>query len=359
MSLALRLAKKGEGTTSPNPLVGAVLVKRGKIIGKGYHKKAGLPHAEIEAFNDAAKKGNSLKGATLYVTLEPCCHTNKRTPPCVKAIIEKGISKVYVSMLDANPEVSGKGVKLLRRNGIEVKVGILEDKAKELNEAFTKYITTRKPFVILKLASTLDGKIAAYTGDSKWIGSTTQRKHAHLLRAKADGILVGIETALKDNPSLNVRLPNKKNMDPIPIVLDSKLRIPLDSNLLKIHKNVIIATSEKSKPKKIFQLRNQGATILYINKDKNGQLNLKELMRKLGKAEIMSVLIEGGSKVAASALKSKIVDKVVFFYAPKIVGAEGISMIGELGIASIKKSIEINRIKTKKIGDEIMIEGYL
>ena len=359
MSLALRLAKKGEGTTSPNPLVGAVLVKSGKIIGKGYHKKAGLAHAEVEAFNDAAKKKNSISGATLYVTLEPCCHTNKRTPPCTEAIIDKGISKVFVSMLDPNPEVAGNGVKFLRRNGLEVEVGLLSDIAKKQNEAFTTYITTRKPFVILKLASTLDGKIAAYTGDSKWIGSPTQRKYAHELRSKVDGIMVGIETVLKDNPSLNVRLANKTNMDPLPIVLDNKLRIPLDSNLLKIHEKIIIATSDKSKPRKVMELQNLGATILYIKKDKNGQLNLKELMRKLGKSEIMSVLIEGGSKVASSALKSKIVDKITFFYAPKIVGSEGISMIGELGIASIKKSIELKDIRIKKIKDEIMVEGYL
>ena len=359
MSLALRLAKKGEGTTSPNPLVGAVLVKRGKIVGQGFHKKAGFAHAEIAAFNDAAKKQNSIKGSTLYVTLEPCCHLKKRTPPCTEAIIEKGISKVFVSMLDPNPEVAGNGVKMLRKSGIEVEVGLLEEKARELNEAFAKYITTRKPFVILKLASTLDGKIAAYTGDSKWIGSPTQRKHAHELRAKVDGILVGIDTVLKDNPSLNVRLVNRADVDPIPIVLDSKLRIPLESNLLKIHENIIIATSEKTKTRKLQQLQNLGAKILYIKQDKNGQLNLNELMRKLGKAEIMSVLIEGGSKVAASALKSKIVDKLVFFYAPKIVGSDGISMIGELGIPTIKKSIEIKDIRTKKIKDEIVVEGYL
>jgi len=206
MSLALKLAKKAEGMTSPNPMVGAVVVKRGKIIGKGYHKKAGLPHAEIEAFSDAIKKKNSINGATLYVTLEPCCHEKKRTPPCVKAIIKNKISKVYIAMLDPNPEVSGNGVKLLRENGIEVEVGILEDKARVLNEAFTKYITTKKPFVILKLAATMDGKIAAYTGDSKWIGSPNQRTFAHQLRNKVDGIMVGIETVLKDNPSLNVRL---------------------------------------------------------------------------------------------------------------------------------------------------------
>ena len=359
MSIALRLAKKAEGKTSPNPLVGAVVVKRGKIIGQGYHKKAGLAHAEIEAFNDAAKKRNSLKGATLYVTLEPCCHTDKKTPPCVNTIIEKQISKVFVAMLDPNPKVSGNGIKMLRENGIEVEVGVLQDKAKELNEAFTKYITTGKPFVILKLAATLDGKIAAYTGDSKWIGSPAQRKHAHQLRSKVDGIMVGIETVLKDNPSLNVRLGKKTSKDPVPIVVDSKLRIPVESNLLSIHEHSIIATSSGSNSKKTEELKNLGARILHIKKDKNGNLNLKEVTKHLGKHGITSVLIEGGSKVAASALKNKIVDKVVFFYAPKIVGSEGISMIGELGISTIKKSLEIKEIKIKKIKDELMIEGYL
>ncbi|MEE8299295.1 MAG: bifunctional diaminohydroxyphosphoribosylaminopyrimidine deaminase/5-amino-6-(5-phosphoribosylamino)uracil reductase RibD [Thermodesulfobacteriota bacterium] len=358
MSLALKLAKKAEGMTSPNPLVGAVLVKHGKIIGQGYHKKAGLPHAEIEAFKNADKKRNSLKGATLYVTLEPCCHKDKRTPPCVNTIIEKQISKVFVAMLDPNPKVSGNGIKKLRKSAIEVEVGILEEKAKELNEAFSKYITTGKPFVILKLAATMDGKIAAYTGDSKWIGSPTQRKYAHQLRNKVDGVMVGIETVLKDNPSLNVRL-DKKTSYPVPIVLDSKLRIPIDSNLLSIHEHSIIATSSKSYPRKKEKLINLGATILHLKADKNGKLNLKELVKRLGKHGITSVLIEGGSKVAASALKSGIVDKVVFFYAPKIVGSEGISMIGELGISTIKKSLEIKDIKITKIKDEFMIEGYL
>ena len=358
MSLALRLAKKAQGMTSPNPLVGAVIVKRGKIIAQGYHRKAGLAHAEIEAFKDAVKKKNSVKGATLYVTLEPCCHKDKRTPPCVDAIIEKQISKVFVATLDPNPKVSGNGVKMLRKSGIEVEVGILEDRAKELNEAFSKYIATGRPFVILKLAATMDGKIAAYTGDSKWIGSHEQRKYAHRLRNNVDGIMVGIETVLKDNPSLNVRL-SKKNRDPIPIVLDSKLRIPLESTLLAIHERSIIVTSSGLKPRKSEKLENQGATILRIKKDKNGVLNLKELQKKLGKLELTSILIEGGSKVAASALKNGIVDKIVFFYAPKIVGSEGISMIGELGIPTIKKSLQLKKMKIKKFQNEIMVEGYL
>jgi diaminohydroxyphosphoribosylaminopyrimidine deaminase/5-amino-6-(5-phosphoribosylamino)uracil reductase len=358
MALALRLARKAQGMTSPNPMVGAVLVKKGKIIGQGYHKQAGLPHAEIEAFNDAAEKKKSITGATLYVTLEPCCHENKRTPPCVSAVIEKKISKVFVATLDPNPVVSGNGVSLLRNNGIEVEVGLLEEKARELNEAYTKYITSRKPFVILKLAATMDGKIASYTGDSKWIGSPNQRKYAHQLRNQTDAILVGIETVLKDNPSLNVRLA-RKTVDPTPVVLDSNLRIPLNSNLLQIHKNVIIATSDKNNSGKAEKLKKLGAKILKIKKDRNGRLNMNELIRKLGKIEIMSLLIEGGSRVAASALKSGVVDKVVFFYSPKIIGSEGISMIGELGIPSIKKSLEIKTIRITKIKDEIMVEGYL
>ncbi len=358
MSIALRLAKRAEGKTSPNPLVGAVVVKRGKIIGQGYHKKAGLAHAEIEAFNDAAKKKNSLKEATLYVTLEPCCHTEKRTPPCVNSIIEKQISKVYVAMLDPNPKVSGNGIKMLKEKGIEVEVGILEDKARELNEIFIKHITTGKPFVILKLAATMDGKIAAYTGDSKWIGSPAQRRYAHRLRNKVDGVMVGIETVLKDNPSLNVRLGKKTGKDPVPIVLDSELRTPVESNLLQVHERSIIAASVQ-KSRKQRKLENLGATVLHIKKDKSGHINLKELLKRLGKQGITSILIEGGGKVAASALKNKIVDKVVFFYAPKIVGSEGISMVGELGIPNIKKSLEIKNIKTRKIKDELMIEGYI
>lgn len=358
MAYAIKLAKKARGMTSPNPMVGAVLVRKGKIIGQGYHKKAGLPHAEIEAFNDASKNKNLIAGATLYVTLEPCCHDNKRTPPCIKAIIEEKISKVFVAMLDPNPVVSGKGVEMLRKNGIEVEVGLLEEKARELNEAFTKFITSRKPFVILKLAATLDGKIAAYTGDSKWIGSPTQRKHAHQLRNQVDAILVGIETVLKDNPNLNIRLA-RKTADPTPVVLDNNLRIPLNSNLLQIHDSCILATSDTKNKAKSDKLTSLGASILKIKKDRNGHLNMKELMRKLGKKEIMSLLIEGGSKVAASALKSGIVDKIVFFYSPKIIGSEGISMIGDLGVSSIKKSYKIKNIKVTKLKNEIMVEGYL
>lgn len=358
MSAALKLALKAQGMTSPNPLVGAVLVKSGEVIGKGYHKKAGLPHAEIEAFEDARKKKNKIAGSTLYVTLEPCCHTGKRTPPCVNSILEEKVSKVVVSSLDPNPKVSGKGVKKLRRDGIEVLTGVLEEKSREMNEAYIKYITIGLPFVVLKLAATLDGKIAAASGDSKWIGSETQRRHAHILRSRADAVVAGIDTVLTDNPSLNVRLTGK-HKDPVPIVLDSKLRIPLSSNLLRLHDKPIIATVRPVDKAKSEKLESLGAKIITVKKDKSGLTDMRELMRLLGELEFTSVLIEGGSTVAGHALKSGIVDKITFFYAPKILGSGGLSMVGDLNIERVKDSIEVRDMGVKKIGSEFMVEGYI
>ena len=244
MSIALKLAKRAEGMTSPNPLVGAVVVKNGEITGKGYHRKAGLPHAEIEAFKDAEKKGREIKGSTLYVSLEPCCHKDKRTPPCVDAIIERGVTKVVVGALDPNPKVSGKGVNALREKGIDTITGVLEHKSREINESFNKYITTGKPFVTMKLAATLDGKIATRTGDSKWIGSEKQREYAHRLRSQADAVMVGIGTVLTDNPRLNVRLGGKTVRQPVPVVLDPGLRTPPESSILTLHGSVFIVTGK-------------------------------------------------------------------------------------------------------------------
>ncbi len=359
MSIALSLAKRAEGMTSPNPHVGAVLVRDGEIIGKGYHKKAGLPHAEIEAFKDAERKHLRIKGATLYVSLEPCCHRDKRTPPCVDAIIEKGISRVVVGSLDPNPKVSGEGVEALRKKGIDVVTGVLEDKLREINEGFSKYIKTGTPFVTLKLAATLDGKIATGTGDSKWIGSEKQRAYAHRLRNRADAVMVGIETVLTDDPRLNVRLGKKAVRQPVPVVLDRKLRIPLKSNIFTIHESVIIATEKSPDRNKGQKLENAGAKVIEIGRNSDGLLDLKKLMSVLGNHEITSLLIEGGSKVAAQALKSGIVDKIVFFYAPRIIGADGLSMIGDLGISCVKDSLGIDRMKVKRFNGELMIEGYI
>ncbi|NIP29417.1 MAG: bifunctional diaminohydroxyphosphoribosylaminopyrimidine deaminase/5-amino-6-(5-phosphoribosylamino)uracil reductase RibD, partial [Candidatus Dadabacteria bacterium] len=347
MKKALKLAKLGEGNTSPNPMVGAVVVKKGEIIGRGYHRKAGLPHAEIEAFNDAVNKGHILKGSTLYVTLEPCCHLDKRTPPCTEAIMHEGIRKVFVGTLDPNPKVSGNGVDYLKGKGIKVESGILEEDCRNINEFFNSYIVNKIPFVVLKMASTIDGKIASKTGDSKWIGSPEQRKIAHELRSKVDGVLVGINTVLKDDPQLNVRISKKNITQPVPIVLDSKLRIPLNSNIFKIHdKSIIVTTSENRS--KVRKLENVGAVVLKVRSNKEGMISIKDLLRRLGKMEFSSILIEGGSQVGASFLKQKLVDKVNFFISPRIIGGDGISMIGDLNKVSIKDSIEIKNPNIKK-----------
>jgi diaminohydroxyphosphoribosylaminopyrimidine deaminase/5-amino-6-(5-phosphoribosylamino)uracil reductase len=359
MSLAVSLAKKAEGMTSPNPLVGALVVSKGKIIGKGYHKKAGLPHAEIEAFRDAEKKEKDLMGSTLYVTLEPCCHTEKKTPPCTGSIIEKGVREVIVGTLDPNPKVSGNGVKTLRHMGIEVRTGVLEEKARDLNESYNKYIATGTPFTTLKLAATLDGKIATHTGDSKWIGSEAQRKMAHRLRNKADAVMVGIETLLRDNPSLNVRLCKKSGRQPLPIVIDTKLRTPVRSNIFSVHERVFIVTGGNHDEVKRKRLESRGATIIEAEQKSHGLLDLMGLARKLGENELTSILIEGGGKTAAGALKSGIVDKVVFFYAPKLIGDDGVSMVGGLGISSVKNALSITDLRIKKFDDEFMIEGYI
>ena len=359
MSLAISLAKKAEGMTSPNPLVGAVLVKHGRIIGKGYHKRAGLPHAEVEAIFDAESKGKVVDGSTLYVTLEPCCHTDKRTPRCVDSIINKGISNVVVGTLDPNPKVSGNGIQLLRKEGVNVRVGVVEEACKLINEAFFKYIKFGIPFVTLKLACTLDGKIATMTGDAKWIGSESQRHLAHRLRKKVDAIMVGIETVLQDDPELTVRLGKKDTNQPIPIVLDSRLRIPIESRLLKAHKSPLIITTNKADQEKKGDLENMGSRVLILDSDKSGRIHLPALLQKLGEIEISSVLVEGGSKVAASVLSQRVVDKVVLFYTPKIIGAEGISMVGDLNIPKVKEALAIRGIKVKVFGEELMIEGYV
>lgn len=359
MKLALKLAKRAEGMTSPNPLVGAVLVKKDKIIGQGYHKRSGSAHAEIEAINHAKKKGQVVKGATLYVNLEPCCHDNKRTPPCTNAIIKSGISKVFVATYDQNPKVSGNGVSVLREAGIEVDVGLLEQKAKEVNKIFFKYITEKMPYVVLKLAATFDGKIATNSGDSKWIGSERQRKIAHQLRNKMDCILVGINTVIKDNPSLNVRIRKRHISQPVPVVLDSNLRISPDSNVLKIHKNCIVVTSLESSEKRKRVLEQAGAKVLYSEVNGLGKLNLRSTMKQLSDMEFTSVLIEGGSKVASSAINEGVVDKVVLFYSPILFGGDGVSMISDLAIKDVNKAIRLRDVSIKRYGDELMIEGNL
>ncbi|MFO8069024.1 MAG: bifunctional diaminohydroxyphosphoribosylaminopyrimidine deaminase/5-amino-6-(5-phosphoribosylamino)uracil reductase RibD, partial [Alkalibacterium sp.] len=315
MERALELAEKGRGFTSPNPMVGAVIVKDGRIIGEGYHEKVGEAHAEVNAIRSATE---SVEGATIYVTLEPCSHYGK-TPPCSDLIIEKKLEKVVVAATDPNPLVSGRGLERLRKAGIEVVEGILEEKSNRLNEIFNQYITTRTPFVLMKYAMSLDGKIATGTGDSKWISSEQSREHAHQLRGYLSGIMVGIGTVLKDDPLLTCRVPGYN--DPTRIVLDSQLRIPLESKILMDQDEAptLIITTKKAPISKIKQLKELGVEIMIVP-ERNGKVDLKKALVLLGQKGIDSILLEGGGTLNAAALEAGIVNKVNIYIAPKIIG---------------------------------------
>lgn len=352
MDIAIELAKKSIGRTSPNPVVGAVVVKNSKIAGKGYHKKAGFPHAEINALHDA---GRLAKGADLYVTLEPCNHFG-RTPPCTQAIIDSKIKRVFIGMKDPNPLVRGKGIEKLKKNNIKVKTGILENECRKINEPYIKYITTGLPFVTLKLASSLDGKIATLTGESKWITSEKSREYVHKLRSEVDAVMVGIGTVLKDNPCLTVRLKNRESKNPVRIVVDSKLKISLTANVFNAKKaRLIIAATKFAGRKKIKEAEKRDAEVIVVD-SKNGQVDLKKLMKELGKRGITNILIEGGSRLSASAIKDGIVDKVLIFYAPIFLGSDAISMINSLGIKRLKDAVHIKDVKIGRIENDMLLE---
>jgi len=312
MDIAIKLAENGRGYVSPNPLVGCIIVKRGKIVGRGYHKKYGEAHAEINALKAAGKKANN---ATMYVNVEPCSHWGK-TSPCTEKIVEAGIREVVVGMEDPNPLVDG--YKELKFRGLKTRIGILRDKAKKLNEVYIKYMKTKKPFVILKLAMSLDGKIATSTGDSKYITSTAARKYVHQIRNDVDAVMVGINTVIRDNPLLDSRLVKGKN--PIKVIVDSTLKIPEKAKVLNDPSKVIIATTNKASKNKIDKLHQKGATILIL-KPKKGLVDLKELMKELAKSDIASIMIEGGAELSGSAIKDGIVDKIMMFTAPKIIAS--------------------------------------
>ena len=356
MHMALQLAEKARGRTSPNPMVGAVVVKNDRVISRGYHRKAGEPHAEAIALKQA---GKAAKGATLYVTLEPCSHTNKRTPPCTPLVLQSGVKRVVVAMIDPNPHVSGGGIKTLRKAGVEVVTGVLEKEARKLNEAFIKYITTGVPFVTLKIAQTLDGKIATAAGESKWITGEKAREEGHRLRDANDAILVGINTVLKDNPSLTTRIP--RGRDPIRIVVDTKLRTPLKAKIItqKSSAKTYIATLDTMPKDKLVKLLDAGAEIL-LAKGSKGHVDLKNLMKMLGGFGVTSVLIEGGSEVHASALKSGIVDKVEMFIAPVLMtGKDSLCSIGGVSPTRLSQAVELHDMTTRMVGEDLMIEGYI
>jgi diaminohydroxyphosphoribosylaminopyrimidine deaminase/5-amino-6-(5-phosphoribosylamino)uracil reductase len=357
MKMALSLAEQGRGWTSPNPLVGAVVVKDGKVVGKGFHQAAGGPHAEVFALEEA---GDDASGATLYVTLEPCNHTG-RTPPCTHAISRSRIKRLVAGMKDPNPRVTGGGLGYLRRQGLDVTVGVCEDECRRLNEIFIKYASTTLPFVILKCAATLDGRIATRTGDSKWITNSRSRHFVHELRHAADAVMVGIGTVVKDNPQLTTRLEGRKGSDPMRIVLDTHLSMPLDARLLHLSSDsdTLIVTSSSVSPEKRTLLQRPRVKLLGMDCHED-QIDLKALVRELGRREITSLLIEGGSRVNGSALRAGIVDKVYMFYAPKICGGDdGVSVCAGPGVERMEQSRRLKDISVHRFEDDVMIEGYL
>lgn len=357
MKRALELANMGSGYVNPNPLVGAVIVKNGQIISEGYHEFYGGPHAEINAFKNAKE---DVTGATMYVTLEPCSHYGK-TGPCANAIVEKGIKEVIIAMEDPNPVVAGRGIKILRDNGIDVTCGIMERETKKLNEIFIYYITTKTPYCIMKTAMTLDGKIATHTGHSKWITNEKSRQYVHKIRNRVSGIMVGIGTVLADDPSLTTRLASGEGKDPIRIIVDSTGKIPLDSKVLnsKSASKTIIATTEKIDIEKRKSIEKKGAEVLIIPSE-NNRVDLKKLIERLGEKKIDSILIESGGTLNWSALRNGIVNKVISFIAPKIVGGKSSKTPVEgMGVDTMDKSILIKDMRIIRMDEDIVIEGYV
>lgn len=354
MKKALLLAKKGQDFVSPNPLVGAVVVKNGKIIGQGYHQKYGDLHAERKALESCIQ---SPQDATMYVTLEPCCHFGK-TPPCCDAIINSGIKKVVVATLDPNPLTSGKGIKALKTAGIEVMVGKLERDSQAMNEVFFHYIKTKTPFVVMKYAMTADGKIATATGKSKWITGEKARENVHKDRSRYSAIMVGVQTVIADNPMLTSRIENAKN--PVRIICDTSLRTPINSQIIKTSNNIktIIATSSTNNELKE-KFKNQGCKIIEIPQ-KNSHIDLQVLMQKLGQMQIDSILLEGGSTLNFSALNSEIVNKVQAYVSPKIFGGEcAKTPVGGVGFLSPDKCIKLVDKTVEIFDDDILIQGQV
>ena len=371
MRRAIELAKKGGGYVHPNPLVGCVVVKDDEIIAEGYHEKYGEFHAERNALTRCKTE---TKGASLYVTLEPCCHYGK-TPPCTEIIIEKGIKKVFVGILDPNPLVAGKGVKILQDAGIEVVVGLCENEIREMNKVFLKYITTKRPYVIMKTAITLDGKIAAYTGDSKWVTNDESRKMVHELRSELAGVIVGIGTVLADDPMLNVRLEGEHHQ-PVRVVVDSNLRIPVDSQLVKTAKEyrtivatTVISTEAERNGEISFNCRRfldsqrslemPGIELIECQSN-NNHVDIKDMMTKLGAMGIDSLLLEGGGTLNAAFLEAGCVDEVWAFIAPKIIGGEGAKTpVSGKGIDNMSEAIKLQDIDIQNINGDILIKGKI
>ncbi len=354
MRRAILLARRGIGWVNPNPMVGAVLVRDNKMIAEGYHHHFGAPHAEVNAL---AGIGEDLTDATLYVNLEPCSHHGK-TPPCVELIVSRGIRRVVIGMEDPNPLVKGKGILFLRQHGIEVTTGILAEEAEQLNLVFIKYITTGKPFGILKTAMTLDGKIATVTNASRWISGEKSRAYVHDLRHAYSAIMMGVNTILYDDPMLNIRR-SAESRNPLKVIVDTYCKTTPEANIMKNDPQLtLFASTERADPEKVKALERMGAQVL-ICPVKDDKTDLPFLFDALGKMGIDSVLIEGGSTLAFSVLREGLVDKVISFIAPKIIGGkEAVTPVGGEGISRMEDAIELKNMQIRKIGDDICIEAY-
>jgi diaminohydroxyphosphoribosylaminopyrimidine deaminase/5-amino-6-(5-phosphoribosylamino)uracil reductase len=362
MTLALRLAAKGQGTTSPNPMVGAVVVKQGRIIGRGFHLRPGQPHAEILALSQA---GTRARGGTLYVTLEPCCHLEKRTPPCVPAVIQSGVRRVVVAMPDPNPHVKGKGIARLRLAGLSVTTGVACRRAEALNRAYRYWIITKRPYVILKAGMTLDGQIATASGESRWITSPQSRREVHRLRSRVDAVLVGVGTVLSDNPSLTartgLRLQKLARRQPLRIVVDSALRIPSNALILsrQDEAKTLVATTRAAPAARLRALRKKGVEIIVLAADR-GRISLPALLNALGRRRITSLLVEGGSEINAAMLKARLVHHVCLYMAPALLGggnAKGV--IGGRSPVRLAQAVKLKNLQIRSVGGDVVVEGDL
>jgi diaminohydroxyphosphoribosylaminopyrimidine deaminase/5-amino-6-(5-phosphoribosylamino)uracil reductase len=349
MRRALTLARKGIGRTTPNPAVGCVIVRDGRVVGEGWHKKAGTPHAEVHAL---AMAGDAAQGADVYITLEPCCHTG-RTPPCSEALIKAGVVRVIAGMTDPNLLVNGGGLSDLRRAGIRTVSGVLEEECRAINRNFIKHVTSGHPFVIYKCAMTLDGKIATVTGDSRWISCDESRKYVHRMRSRCDAVMVGVDTIIADNPQLTVR--HVKGRNPLRVIVDSTLRTPAGVGVLSgsLATMTIIATTEVN-PRIHRRYQKNGATVL-VCRPCNGRVDLTDLWGKLGKRGIQSVLLEGGSRLAGEALKQGLIDECVFFYAPKVIGSDGFSPFTVSGVTGMNQALQFTDLTVQRMGCDIIV----
>lgn len=353
MQQALDLAARGRGRTSPNPAVGCVIVRDGEIVGQGWHERAGHAHAEAAALRDA---GERARGATAYVTLEPCAH-HGRTPPCTDALIAAGIARVVAAHTDPNPQVAGRGLAALQAAGIAVTTGVLAQAAMALNEPYIHWVQTGRPFVWWKAAVSLDGKIATRTGDSRWITGEPARAHGHRLRNELDAIMVGVGTVLADDPQLTCRLPGGR--DPVAIVCDSHARTPPSARLFDRSSPVLVAVTPAAPSERVAALQQRGAEILVIPPDDDGRVSLPHLLTELGRRPLTSVLLEGGADLAASALAAGLVDKAWLFVAPKVIGgATAPGPVGGHGIAALADAAQWRFADAKRIGDDMLLEAY-